>query len=256
MSKKAKYIDAYAAELPLDKLKELSGEDLHKWINDTYSVAVEAGYAGCAVTTRITRYKGDMYLLVRKFDEAVANIREEGALVFSRCHIEVTNQPELKRILGNIRRYCDLISVSPQDRQLMAFSSRDHRIDVISLPPEKAPPFFSGDIVELKAQEKLIEVTVSSLFSGNMLNSYRIRALRDSLKTVKKKNLKIIISTGPQQIYSPRDPRALISFAKIFLEIDQAKLSKDMSDGIYKRISENQLKRSGKIPVRGVEIEN
>ena len=256
MGKRIRYIDVYASELTLDILRNMSQEDLQKRILETYELARKVGYGGCVLTIRLSEYTRDTYAPLKKFEESVRATVEEGILVFSRCHIVASRQTEIKRILRDIRVYCDLVSLSPQDRQLISFSSRDHRVDILNLLPEKTPPLFSGDIKELRTQEKFVEVTISSLFTNGTPNPYKIRVLREPLKLLMKKKVPIIISTGPQEHYTPRDPRALISFAKIFWGLDQAKLTKDLTENIYRRIYENRMKKQGKIPIRGVEIEN
>ncbi|MCC6003143.1 MAG: RNase P subunit p30 family protein [Thermofilum sp.] len=255
MSKKPRFIDAYATEIPIEKLKEVSLDEILNYAFEVYSLARKTGYYGCVIAARFSKYSRNIRAYSKRLDEAIATARENGVNCFSRCHIEASQQSEFKRILKAIRFNCDLISTSPQNRQLMAFSSRDHRIDILTLIPGKIPPFYSGDLKEIKSQEKFVEITVASLFTNNTLDPHRLGILAEILKVLGRKEIAVIVSTGPLSPYAPRDPRSLLSFTKIFLGLDQAKLAKDLSQGILKRITENQYKRAGKMPVRGVLIE-
>lgn len=252
--KRRRFLDVYASELPLEGVASLRDDELLSLFREIYARARKAGYHGCVFVARVGNQEWRLYREARRFDEAARKLRESGMECYSRCHLQISAQSLLKKALRTLRPLFDVISVEAETRAITAFGSRDHRVDLITLPQRNIPEILKGDIDEILKQGKFVEITLDRFFLGGSkpLDVAQVARVRETVKPLVDKGVGIVISSGPSSPYSPRDPRAVISFGEVFLGIKYENLSRWMSDALRSRIAENIYKRVGKIPARGV----
>ncbi|MEZ0345412.1 MAG: RNase P subunit p30 family protein [Infirmifilum sp.] len=232
-------------------LKSFTLEEVDRF----YQSSLKRGFYGCAPCIEVVENE-DIGMLREKLEtvrRAFDDLNEKGERVYLRCTLKIGSQGRVKRLLPLIRRKCDLVAIEAASREIAAFASRDRRIDIITLVPNVSPILFRGDISYLYEYGKFIEVVFASIIDENPLQFARKLAYtRSLLQRPLAKNLPVLISSGPT---GSVDSRALLSFAETVLGIKYLHLRQAMSTQIEKKLSENQEKRQGIIPVEGVRLE-
>lgn len=233
-------------------IKNADLEELEAW----YLKAVGVGYHGCVLCFELNRVERNNELVVTLNDlrKNIDLLNEKGLHIYLRCHLKAETPGKVKRLLSFIRGWCDLISLEASSREILAFASRDRRIDIVTLVPGESPKFFRGDLLYLKEYGKFVEVPFSLLVEDNPIRfSKNISHARFLLEKPSVKNIPILISSGT---VGSLDPRSLLSFSELVLGLDYSMLSRAMSIFIEKKIIENKEKRLGIRPVEGVRVED
>lgn len=225
-------------------------------IVEKYTQAVKAGFYACAPCLLIEPTAeggvGEVREKTRELRALMDSMLEEGKRVYLRCHLRGLDKAAAKRVLSALRGFCDLVSVEAQSRELTAFACHDRRVDIITLTPD-SPRLFKGDMEYIAKYGKFVEVPFYYIYSGSPSElARRIFILRNLLSEPVRRNLPVLFSSGPNRSL---DPRSLLAFAELLLDIDYAAAANAMSRLIEERIAINIEKRTGIRPVEGVRVE-
>lgn len=233
------------------KLENISVEALE----GMYLRALSVGYYAC-IPCLVIRPPLDLQKIRKNVMDAraiVDSLLDRGLKVYLRCHFVGISQAEAKRVLPRIRGMCDLVSIEGTTREIVAFASRDRRVDIITLIPGFSPKLYKGDIDYILKYGKFVEVVASYFLTEDpLLLARNISSLRSLLLKPARKKVPVLLSSGEG---GSKDPRSLLAFAELLLGLDVESVTRAVSVLIEKRLTENLEKRMGIRPVEGVKIE-
>ncbi|QOJ78247.1 hypothetical protein IG193_05615 [Infirmifilum lucidum] len=245
-ARRRRFYDAFCG-----KLENISVEA----IEGMYLRALSVGYNAC-IPCLVIRPLLDLQEIRKNVANAraiVDSLLDRGLKVYLRCHLAGISKAEVKKVLPRIRGMCDLVSVEGTTREMLAFASRDRRIDIITLIPGSSPKLYKGDIDYILKYGKFVEVTASSFLTEDLLLLARnISSVRSLLLQPARKKVPILLSSGEGGL---KDPRSLLAFAELLLGLDVESVARSASALIEKRLAENLEKRMGIRPIEGVRIE-
>ncbi|WP_460025612.1 PHP domain-containing protein [Infirmifilum sp. SLHALR2] len=245
-SRKRRYHDVFCGRIETPSREVLENLYMH---------AKEVGYYACIPSFCITP-KLDTKTLqdaVVKLRSMIDDLQSVGYQVYLRCHFTGLGQVEMKKALPRIRGYCDLVSVEAISREIAAFSSRDRRVDIVTMQPLISPKLYKGDIEYILRYGKFVEVIASSLLAEDaQVLAKNISSIRSLLSNFSRKKVPVLISSGDKGL---KDPRSLIAFAELVLNLDGMFVATSISKMIEQRLNENVEKRLGIRPVEGLRVE-
>ena len=248
MTKKRKFYDAY---VPL-KITQ----NLEKQVEELSKNCLDAGYRGCVFTIRVGSTYHVRSKVIHRAYRYIRGLSAPETYAF-RIEIEAKNQHEALRYIRKYRRMADLLSIIGYNRSLLSLGSRDRRVDIITLIPGISPKIFRGDLKYVLSLNKFYEFQLQNILVKNdpIKTAKMIAFTKFLIKPIVKKNVNLLFSTGFSSAYTPRDPRNIVSFAKIFFDLPEDYIVLNMSEKILNKIIYNRLKIKGKIPLEGVIIE-
>lgn len=255
---KRRYFDAYVY-LPIPNGKDVSLEELKEKISLLSKKCRETGYRGCIYTIRIDekqripwKYLNLIYNFIRKKEEQDKNV-----VYGLRIEIAEQNQQKLLSYIRALRMHADIISVIGANRGVLSLGSRDRRVDIVALIPGISPPIFRGDTSYALSLNKFFELQLYHLLKKDAIKTARaIDFARRLINPLVKKRINLVVSTGPFESYSPRNPKNVVSFMKKFFDLSEDYVVKNMSENMERLITWNRLKLEKKIPVNGVYVED
>lgn len=243
MTKKRRFYELYMGPLNLDSYP--STLDICKKYIEKCRLY---GYHYC-VTTIILNNWNPSY--IRK----IKSIKKECPASALRLHINTANPGSLLPLLRTTRRLAEIISAPGYNRKVIALASRDRRVDIVGLIPGLSPPLYSGDIAYMEKTGKLVEIGIGHIDLGHpQIASKQLFHARTIVEKIKGRVPVVITSAGSKD-YTPRDPRSLIEFGAIFLNIKKEKAAEALSNIVEEKIEINRKKLTGKMPLEGVYIE-
>ena len=213
----------------------------------------ELGYSGFSLVFRLGKgVKTDLDLVRLAKDLS----SKYGIDFILRGEVASKSSSEAKRILRKFRGMFELISVTPINREMTAFSCRDGRIDVITILPSNDVELLRGDLENLKREGKIVELLLRPL-RESLKNPSKFYKYFDfyvnTLELLVRKGVKFTLSSGfssPDEVPDPRSKAALLEVMGINCELSLDALSRFIED----LVERNRLKLKGLIPVRGVEV--
>ncbi len=254
---KRRFFDAYV-HLPIPSGEGISIKELEEKIVLLSEKCRESGYKGCIYTIQVR----DKQRISRKYLRSIYNfIRKSEKLDKNTVHglrIEIIeqNQQKILNYIRSLRAYADIISIAGINRGILALGSRDRRVDVVTLIPGITPQIFRGDISYALSLNKFFELQLYHLLKKDIIKTARaIDFARTLINPLAKKKVNLLVSTGPFEPYSPRNPKNVVAFMKKFFDLPEDYVVKNMSEKIEYLITKNRLKLEKKIPVNGVYIE-
>jgi len=207
------------------------------------------GFSGCVAAFPVSRWR-------RSYAYKFKVVKERCGVWGVRADIVPSGERIPLALVRKARQYVELLSVRATNRKVAAFAARDRRVDIVTLIPGVSPPLFRGDERYLDERGKLAEIRVSDIVvGGNRLET--ARRLYDARRLLSGRSIKekVILSSGGNNAYSPRDPRDLVAFGHLFLDLDPAMLRTAMSNVLVGVVETNRAKLAGYHVVEGVWIE-
>ncbi len=243
MTKKRRFYELHMGPLVLDN---------HPSMLDICKKYIEKcrlyGYHYCVATIILSTWNPS-YIRKIKF------IKKECPANALRLHINTANPGSLLSLLRTTRRLAEIISAPGYNRKVLALASRDRRVDIVSLIPGLSPPLYSGDITYMEKTGKLVEIGIGHIDLGHpQIASKQLSHARTIVEKIKERVPIVATSAGSKE-YTPRDPRSLIEFGAMFLNIKREKAAGALSDIVEEKIEVNRKKLMGKMPLEGVYIE-
>ena len=199
--------------------------------------------------TRVTRSQ-------MNFLEYCAKVAEHYGLDFvKRLDIRLKRVSAIKRFLQRYRRKFEVISVLGLNREVISFSSRDNRIDIITFYPSKNFKLLKGDIEYIKNGGKHVEFLISYLreCKSNEQPAYRLSLYRKNLELIERKKIIPIFSSGIIYPEFIPDSLSVIDFYEM-LGVKRETIIRGLSDDIKALIDKNRKKIMGKMVSPGVEV--
>lgn len=190
---------------------------------------------------------------VKLVEEAAAHTSLE---IYPRCHIATEDVEALRCLLARIRPLCVLVSVELSSRSVAAFSCRDRRVDLLTIIPGVSPRILRGDAMYAAERSKFFEITLSHLLGASAREvAQRLAFCRPYVEFLARKELPLLVSTGPRIEFLAASYRALLAFAKEVLGYPADFAARAMGPLLKAKIQENVEKIAGLRPREGVYIE-
>lgn len=168
-----------------------------------------------------------------------------GLEVFRRVTFEVGSKEELYRRLRADRWRYDLVSVATRDRDVLMAAVRDMRVDTVVVSDPSSPPI-DRHIVQVVGNS--LELALFDLLKGGY---EALRTATRIVRTVYRKGLKLVVSSGARDEYGLRSPRQIASVAWSLGSAPDYALN-TVSIFPSEMLLENRGRLEGRISVEGV----
>jgi len=244
MAKRRRYVELFMGPLSLTQPLEDTLEACEAY----YRLCKSYGYDHCIAAFETQKWH-------REYADLLQGVKRHGCADAVRVDITASRAGDALRIMRGARRLADLVALRGVTRQLVALASRDRRVDIVTFIPGISPPLYGGDMRYIEAKNGVVEIGIGGLATTakNILSRQLAAAYRLAIKAGKRVDVAISVAGGTR--YAPRDPRSLVEFGALFLELRRDSLREMLSTRILQVIERNREKNTGTIPVEGVRIE-
>jgi ribonuclease P/MRP protein subunit RPP1 len=169
--------------------------------------------------------------------------------------IEVKNPEELKKIVRNVRREVELISIFGGDLEINRKACETPEVDILTHPEFERNDSGLDHVTVKLAKENNVSIEFNFrelLFSYKKSRADVFSKMLKNAKLVRKYNAPFIITSGALDPHDLRSPSDLISFGRV-LGLDPKKTKLSFSGSILK---ENRKRLASEWVMPGVEIEH
>jgi ribonuclease P/MRP protein subunit RPP1 len=179
----------------------------------------------------------------------------EGLDLATRLDLVPMSVQDLNYILRRTRYKFEIISVTCVSKPVSRQAAKDRRVDLISYRPYSRERFF--DMSTAKFASKALaafEVNMAPLlFEKGIRRAKIISNLRREVRTARKFNLRIVISSGSTNEYSIRTPQDFAALSTLFDLTPQQSL-KAISEVPIDLIERNRKKQSQEYIAPGIHL--
>jgi len=179
----------------------------------------------------------------------------EGLDLATRLDLVPRSVQDLTYILRRTRYKFEIISVTCVSKPVSRQAAKDRRVDLISYRPYSRDRFFDTSTAKF-ASEALaaFEVNMAPLLSEKGIRRAKIISnLRREVRTARKFNLRIVISSGSTNEYSIRTPQDFAALSTLFDLTPQQSL-KAISEVPIDLIERNRKKQSQEYIAPGIHL--
>jgi RNase P/RNase MRP subunit p30 len=178
----------------------------------------------------------------------------EGLEVISRIDLNPKTAGALKAALRRVRRLYEVVAVECRSKAVARQAARDHRVDVVYLPPDSGLWFDEAE-ARLSAQTGCAyEINLSEFLA--LLGEGDARALRrvaEGVENAYRKDVDIVLSSGASTRLEMRDPRGLASTLTL-LDVEYEEALEMVSENPWSIVQRNRRRLSGEYVTSGVRI--
>jgi|GEM_PF-1061758 len=177
--------------------------------------------------------------------------RSRGLDVAVGIDIFPNNRKQLLTQLGALRNKFEVVRVICADTRIAEVASRDNRVDLISLEPQKS---FRGRLSALGNCKSALELEISRLIAPSLkARSESLKALCEEIILAERCNVDIVISSGATNAVTLRAPRDMASVFT-FLGMPKDVSLKAVSNTPLEIIKANRDRLSRKSAGSGVRL--
>ena len=220
-------------------------EDIKKLL---YNI-VKLGFSGVFLTVKYSNYKQHKHII----NKLIATYQNSIDIAV-RIEIDEDNKNKIKNILTTIRKKVDIISVTPNKKDLMAFVCRDGRIDIVNVTQNNFNLFTDNILRICRENNKVVEFNLVDLLYT--WGEKRVRIL-GKLKTVTKRvarlHVQFLITVSPFNFYDLRKPIEIVHIGRL-LGFSVDKVKESISVIPLELLEKNREKRKPDFILPGVRI--
>lgn len=195
----------------------------------------------------IEKISNDLKIKVRE----ITNIN-----IYYRINLKPKNLSELKRKISNFNKFPDIVSVESSNNEVLLFSARDTRVDVLSFSDVKIAKALTPGVISLSKQyNSFIEFSFNPIFLENkFIQSKNIHLLISSLSRAIAKNTNYILSGNFSHITDYRSPKVLTSICQTFFNMTLYKAKQALIENPQQLIKKISMRNDPDVIEDGVRI--
>ncbi|MCX8178293.1 MAG: PHP domain-containing protein [Candidatus Aenigmarchaeota archaeon] len=220
----------------------------------------ESSLEEIATQAKMLGYSGICFAEYFKGKQKMLELKEEIAKVSEKARIkiflgfEARNSNELKRLVA-LRREYDVLLVRGYDTKLNRLAVETPEVDILTHPEYERKDSGLNHVLVKEAAKNNVSIEIN--FRNILINSKNSRSavlshITHNVMLCKKFKAPVIICSGAISHWQLRDPKIMISFAKLVgLDLHEAKLS--LSEAPKRIINQIDERKSRKWIMPGVK---
>jgi len=174
----------------------------------------------------------------------------------SRVDLTCSNPKSLLKSLRRVRRKFEVVAVTCLTKSVARQAAKDHRVDLVNFPyTDLKRRFFDKAEAELASNSSCaLEIEMNPLLTlpANLLVPL-LRALRQEVRIAEKFDVKIVLSSGVNDVLLMRHPYDYVSLARLF-DLDKESALNSFSEIPNSIIERNRRKLGPDYVAPGVYV--
>ena len=151
----------------------------------------------------------------RNYDKKSSEKRKQIEYI-SRLDISEDKVENVRKKLPQIRKQCELLSISTSSPKVAQWVVKDNRVDILSIPFEKMREIITEQLANVASQNRtFIEIDLSSIVKEEKSKSFSIRTLSRIMNLIIRKHTPYIFTMNPTYPIDLRDSRAVMAIANL-----------------------------------------